>query len=199
MDTQEQQLVHRVREGAPGAFRELVKQFREPIFIFSQQLTGDWDEADDLSQEVFIKAYRGIGRYRGEAKMISWLYRIAVNTHIDNVRRRKPWDRRSGQPSIDDTNAHREQFVDDRAEHNPEQQTAARHIREHIDGALKTLPPQQRAVFVLRHYHDLPLKEVAGVLGISLGAVKSQLFRGIRRLRGQLAFYREELGLGESS
>jgi len=197
MDRDEIRLIERVQDGDSAAFKEFVEKYQRRLFQFALELTGDWDDAEDISQQVFIKAYRGLVRFKGKAKVMSWLFRIAINTHIDEDRRRKSrggWAVRSE----DEDETQREPFVATAAEDNPERQTAAGQMGAHIQAALGTLAPQQRLVFILRHYHDLPLKEIAGILGVTLGTVKSQLFRAIRHLQKQLAFYRPELGLEES-
>ncbi len=199
MDSHEQRLIHRFREGDAAAFRELVERCQEPIFQLANELTGDWDDADDLSQQVFIKAYHALPRFRGETKIMSWLYRIMVNTHIDSSRKDRARGWRVNPSSSDEGQPQPEPYITNAAKDDPETRTAARHMQDHIKRALETLAPRQRSVFVLRHYHDLPLKEIAGILGLSVGSVKSQLFRAIRRLQKELAFYKAELGLEDPS
>jgi RNA polymerase sigma-70 factor (ECF subfamily) len=192
----EQNLLQRAREGDSEAFRELVEFSQSELFQLAMELTGDWDDAEELSQQVFIKAYHGLSHFREEAKIMSWLYRIMVNTYIDTTRkeRRRGW----GSNKAETNDAHPEPFITEAHTDNPEAQTAARHIQDHISKALQALAPQQRSVFIMRHYHDLPLKEIARIMGLSVGTVKSQLFRAIRRLQKELHFYRAELGLEES-
>ena len=199
MDSHEQRLIHRFREGDAAAFRELVERCQETIFQLAIELTGDWDDAEDLSQQVFIKAYHALPRFRGETRIMSWLYRIMVNTHIDNSRKERARGWRADPSSSDEGQPQPEPYVTNAAEDDPEARTAARHMQDHINRALETLAPRQRSVFVLRHYHDLPLKEIARILGLSVGSVKSQLFRAIRRLQKELAFYKAELGLEDPS
>jgi RNA polymerase sigma-70 factor (ECF subfamily) len=199
MEGHEERLVREAREGDPGAFKELVECCREPMFQLAMQLTGDWDDADDLSQQVFIKAYHALPRFRGEARVMSWLYRIMLNTHIDHARKMRAKGRDSvSSPSAEDGSSF-DPFVSHAAEDNPETSTEAQQLQTHIHRALSALAPQQRSVFILRHYHDLPLKEIALILGLSVGTVKSQLFRAIRRLQKELSFYRAELGLENTS
>ncbi|UCH64185.1 MAG: sigma-70 family RNA polymerase sigma factor [Fidelibacterota bacterium] len=199
MDSHEQRLVHRFREGDAAAFRELVERCQEPVFQLAIELTGDWDDADDLSQQVFIKAYRALPNFRGETKIMSWLYRIMVNTHIDNARKNRALGWRINPSSPDEDQSQAEPYITHTADDNPETRTASHYMQDHINRALETLAPRQRSVFVLRHYHDLSLKEIARILGLSVGTVKSQLFRAIQRMQKELAFYKAELGLEESS
>ncbi len=181
MDSDERKLIERVRAGDLAAFKDIVESYQRPVFNFAMQLTGDWDDADDISQQVFIKAYRNLGRFQGDAKVMSWLLRIAVNTHIDEVRRRKSQGGWVQRPATAEDNPRPEHFVATAAGDDPERQAVAGQMQEHIQQALGTLAPRQRSIFVLRHYHDLPLKEIAGILGVSLGTVKSQLFRALGR------------------
>ncbi len=199
MENHEQGLIHRLREGSHEAFRELVEQCQGPVFRLALELTGDWDDADDLSQQVFIKAHGALHRFRGDTKVISWLYRIMVNTHIDNCRRERARGRDANLSITGEGRQQSELCITHAVEDNPEKGATARHIQDNINRALENLAPQQRSVFILRHYHDLPLKEIASIMGLSTGSVKSQLFRAIRRLRDELAFFKAELGLeGES-
>jgi RNA polymerase sigma-70 factor (ECF subfamily) len=198
MESHENRLIQRARTGDATAFRELVESCQQSVFQMALELTGDWDDADELSQQVFIKAYHALPRFRGEAKLLSWLYRILMNTYIDHTRRTRAagWSSRTSdaegttQPDMTATN----EAADD-----PEATAAARQIQDHINDALQTLAPQQRSVFIMRHYHDLPLKEIASILGISVGTVKSQLFRAIQRMQKKLSYYRAELGLEDLS
>ncbi|MFB0515933.1 MAG: RNA polymerase sigma factor [Candidatus Neomarinimicrobiota bacterium] len=199
MKNHEQRHFHSAKEGDLATFRELVERCQEPLFQMALQLTGDWDDAEDLSQLVFIKAYNALPHFRGEAKIMSWLYRIMVNTFIDNSRKEQARGRRVGQFSSNEDQPQPEPFVTNANEDSPETQTASRHMQEHINQALEALAPQQRSVFIMRHYHDLSLKEIARILGLSVGTVKSQLFRAIRRLQKELAFYKAELGLEDPS
>lgn len=186
---EEQVLIQRARNGERGAFRELVEQYKKKIYYFSLDLTGNHHDAEDLSQEVFIKVYRSLKNFRGDAKFKSWLYRIAVNTCISQ-RRKKSVSAMTLQEDFDSDSTHH--YFDVGESNHPERSAEAGLMQQHIDNALQQLTPRERSVFVLRHYNDLPLKEIAQVLKISEGTVKSMLFRAIRRLQKELAFYRED-------
>lgn len=169
----------------PVSFRAVVEQHKRPLYALAYDLTGSHHDAEDLSQDVFLKAYRARQRFRGEAQLSTWLYRITVNTYL-NQRRKKALRFRTLWGDFDET-THPAETTDQQAE------TAA--MRQHVEAALDQLSPRERAAFVLRHYHDLSLKEVAATMDISDGTVKSLLFRAARKLRTALAFYREDLGL----
>ena len=141
-----------------------------------------------------MKAYKGINKFRGGAKISSWLYRITLNTYLSG-KRRKVDSIVTLVNKHDDNNNYDPLEAADVVTGNPERIATARGIGEHVNAALESLSPQERAVFVMRHYHDMPLKEIASGLEVAEGTVKSLLFRSMRKLREQLSFYRDELGL----
>ncbi len=176
------------RRSEPSTFPALVEQYKRPLYALAYDLTGNHHDAEDLSQEVFIKAYRGMADFRGEAQVYSWLYRIAVNTFLNKRRKkalrfRQLWDDFSQAPH----DAERQPQTDQQAE--------ADVMRRHVETALQKLSPRERSAFVLRHYQDLSLREVADAMDVAEGTVKSLLFRAAKKLRTALAFYREDLGL----
>jgi RNA polymerase sigma-70 factor (ECF subfamily) len=193
----ERVLVRRLQNGDSTAFRELVEGYKQQVYYTAYDLSGNHHDAEDLSQEVFIKAFRGIGRFRRSAQLGSWLHRITINAYIDS--RRKKARKMITTVNKKDENDFDplESAADDRAE-NPESTVASLKISEHIDEALGYLSEQERIVFVMRHYHDMPLREIARSMKIADGTVKSLLFRSIRKLRERLSFYREELGLEDT-
>jgi len=194
----EKLLVERARSGEIAAFRELVEQHKKKIYYLALDLTGNHHDAEDLSQEVFIQAYRSLAHFRGESKLSSWLYRIAVNTNINKHRKKSLRAMKLGE-SLDEMKQDRSDVVNSGTEADPEARAEAGVMQMHIERALGGLTPRERSVFVLRHYNDLPLKEIAQTLKISKGTVKSTLFRAIRRLQKELSFYREDMGLEYSN
>lgn len=198
MEHKERALVQRIQAGEPAAFRELVEQNKQNVYYLALDLTGNHYDAEDISQEVFIKAYRGIGKFRSGAKINTWLYRITMNTFIDK-KRKKSLHLVSLPPGADeDDGVEALDLVADASTGNPERELKASKIAAHIDTALQSLSEQERAVFVMRHYEDMALKEISIALGIAEGTVKSLLFRSIRKLRQLLSFYEDELGMEDS-
>lgn len=194
----ERALVRRIQNGDPAAFRELVDAYKRQVYHTAYDLSGNHHDAEDLSQEVFIKAYRAIGRFRSDARIGTWLHRITLNAYIDSRRKKAhkmvtlaQVDEETGLDTIDST-------ADTRAV-SPEASAVSLSVGDHVDQALAHLSEQERVVFVMRHYHDMPLREICGSLGVAEGTVKSLLFRSIRKLRRHLSFYREELGLEDTS
>jgi RNA polymerase sigma-70 factor, ECF subfamily len=190
--TDEQPLIDRAQQGDGDAFRQLVERSNLNVYRLAYDMTGNRHDAEDLVQEVYIRAYRSLGNFRREAKWSTWLYRITINICLDhrNSKARKPLE--YSDSIEDDTQSERAHA---RVRTTPDRETESSMIRENIERALSTLAPQERSVFVLRHYHDLPLKEIADTLQVAEGTVKSHLFRALQKLREELAFYRNDLGL----
>jgi RNA polymerase sigma-70 factor (ECF subfamily) len=189
----EYELVRRIQAGEPSAFREFVQRYQRDVYGLAYDLCGNHHDAEDLSQEVFIKAHRALGTFRADARPGSWLYRITMNTFLDS-RRRKP-------VSIVSLNAPRDSESGD--DHpvdmpaptaGPDRVTHSAQVREDVEQALAGLSAQERTVFVMRHYHDMSIRDIAASLSIAEGTVKSMLFRSIRKLRDRLAQYRDEAG-----
>ena len=189
--TDERELIDRAQRGDMESFRLLVERARANVYRLAYDLTSNRHDAEDLSQEVFLKAYRSLQQFRGDAKWSSWLYRITVNTCYDHYK--------SGTTKI---MKHTEDIENDKSNNVfcgdaalPDKSADAKMIQENIDRALHQLTSRERSVFVLRHYHDLPLKQIAETLEITDGTVKTLLFRAIQKLRQELAFYKNDLGL----
>ena len=196
--TDERALVRRIQNGDAKAFRELVEGYKTQVYYLALDLSRNHHDAEDLAQEVFVKAYRGFGGFRSGAKIGSWLHRITVNAYIDS-KRKKAHKMVTLVDKKDDNDFDPLESAADEVTGNPERAASSAGINEHVESALGRLSAQERNVFVMRHYHDMPLKEIAKSLKIAEGTVKSLLFRSIRKLREHLSFYRDELGLEDSS
>lgn len=182
MTVDENVIIDQVRSGEIQAFQGLVEQYKKKVYYLAYDMMGNHEDAEDVSQEVFLRAFRFIKDFRGEAKLSSWLYRITHNVCIDQ-RRKKPFailslnqdPESGGEIEIEDSGS------------SPEDSLRARLLQKDIEKALGTLTRRERSVFVLRHYNELMVREIADILGISEGTVKSLLFRAVRRLRKTLA------------
>jgi len=177
----EQSLIEAAKGGSAEAFARLIAPHRRRIYAVCYDLTGSHDDAQDVAQETFIKAYKGLANFAANAAFSTWLYRIAVNAWIDHRRRTARHDAQDG--------FELDEFQDGEAQ--PDTLAHSAMIAEHIGRAVERLSPQQRAVFVLRHYHELALAEIAASLGVTEGTVKTLLFRALKRLRELLRHYRE--------
>jgi RNA polymerase sigma-70 factor (ECF subfamily) len=181
----ESRLAARLIDGEPGAFREFVEAYKKRIYGLAFELTRSHTDAEDISQSVFIKVYRGMGTFKKDARLSSWLYRITVNAAMDHLRKRPffPPEQAASVPGrfADDSLARR-----DRPPADPTREAETALLRGKIDAALGRISDREKTVFLLRHDHDLSLKEIAEALGLTLGSVKSYLFRSIKKLQKEL-------------
>jgi RNA polymerase sigma-70 factor (ECF subfamily) len=167
-------------------FSTLVEANKKRVYYLALDLTGNHHDAEDLAQDVFVKALRHLDSFRGDAKVFTWLYRITVNTHL-NRRRKKALRymqlKEDFARTEDDSGALPD--ADDRAERSQ--------MQKHIEASLDVLSPRERSAFVLKHFHDLTIKDTAAAMDVAQGTIKSLLYRATRKLREELAFYRDEL------
>jgi len=193
----ERQLVEQIKKGQKNAFRELVEKYKQPLYYYSYRLCRNHPDAEDLSQEVFIKVYQKIDQFREEAKVLTWIYRIAANTFIDKKRKKvlnlvetdNPQNDKALVAAVSQSHL---------SETNPERQTESNLLQKHIGMAMQKLSDKEKTAFILKHYEGLAIKEIAAIFKTSDGTVKSHLFRAVKKLQTALAFYRSELGLEES-
>lgn len=171
----------RLAAGDGEALEPLMERHYRRLFRIALAYLRETDAALDAVQETFVKAFQSARSWDGSADAGPWLTRIAVNHAIDRYRRGKRRERAEAPMPEGD---HDERLGAD--EPSPERKVLGRELGERIDAALRALPETQRAVFVLRHHEEMKLEEIAGMLGISLGTVKSSLHRAIRRLRVRL-------------
>ncbi len=167
-----------------GDFGVWMQSEQKRVFLLCRRLLQDSDEADMATQDAFLKAYKAFEAGAGLIEEPSkWLTRIAVNTCLDRVRSRawKIWRRRP-KPADEETILAMERT----REPSPEDRTFARQVAERIGRSLERLSPRQRAVFTLKHYEDLSLEEIAGILGLDIGTVKAHMARALRKLRIEL-------------
>lgn len=179
-DTKDVQLVAFVLDGNTSAFSVLVKRHHERVFHTVYGLVGDLDEADDLAQEAFLKAFRSLNRFRGQSQFSTWLYRITVNCCLDHI---KSKHRRSSVPL--DENIEHQDFprLGFNKSHAADVGVQRRELQEILEQALEDLPEEYRVTFVLREIEGLAYEEIADLLKCSVGTVKSRLFRGRTKLR----------------
>jgi RNA polymerase sigma-70 factor (ECF subfamily) len=175
------ELVARAIKGREESFEELVRRYQRPIAAYVYRMVGDYDSALDLTQEVFIKIYGSLARYRSEFKFSTWIYKIAHNAAIDHLRRNTSRDQSlttevDGAPYELPLNSGRP---------TPEQEYAGKERRSEIEAVVSQLPPAYKELIVLRHSHDLSYDEIADVTGLPLGTVKNRLFRAREMMRDQ--------------
>ena len=174
-------LVVRALSGREDGFEELVRRYQRPIVAYVYRMVGDYDTALDLAQEVFIKVYNSLGRYRPEFKFSTWIYRIAHNASIDHLRRAG----NSRMEEMEVTGESGSTFEKPIASKSltPEQETERGERRAEIEEVVRQLAPAYRELIVLRHSHDLSYDEIAEVTGLPLGTVKNRIFRAREAMR----------------
>lgn len=173
------ELIASAIRGREDGFEELVRRYQRPIIGYVFRMLGDYDSALDVTQEVFLKVYNSLSRYRSEYKFSTWLYRIAHNAAIDHMRR-NPMVARSLETENGD-GAYQIQL--ESPQPNPEQNRERSEWRAEIDNVIRKLPTAYRELIVLRHRQDLSYDEIAEVTGLPLGTVKNRLFRAREMMR----------------
>jgi RNA polymerase sigma-70 factor (ECF subfamily) len=177
-DVELSELVVAARDGDQLAFEQLVKATYAGTYTLAYRLTGDEEDARDVVQESYLRAFRGLKRFRGDAQFTTWLYRITANCASTHLGRRT---KHRHDELLDDS-----PIAETNPDFDPEARPDATALRERLNVALRDLPPRLRAVVVLRDVYDLPHEAIAAELGISESAAKVRLHRARRKLREHL-------------
>ena len=172
------ELINNVRQGNHDAFRVLVQTYMKQAYDVAFSIVGNHDDADDVTQEAFVKVHRSIATFRGDSGFSTWLYRIVTNCSLNRLKQSKRKQRREVELAIADNeamsmNAGILQTEDPRI---------------HLERALHELPTLQRAVVMLRHMNGLSTRQVSRILDCSEGTVKTHLHRGLKKMREKLHF-----------
>jgi RNA polymerase sigma-70 factor, ECF subfamily len=186
-------VVAQARLGDATAFSELLRRYEGKIFRLALHITQNREDAEDVLQETFLKAYEHLDQFQGQSKFYTWIVRIAVNQALMKLRKRKS-DR---SVSLDDTIDTGEDTVAREIagwDENPEQQYSREELSRILGGAVEDLAPIYRAVFVLRDIEELSTEETADALGLSVPAVKSRLLRARLQLRDKLTRFFKRKG-----
>lgn len=179
MDTETKQLIWDAQQGNQFAFHELVRQHDERIMSLAYQLTRNPQDAEDLYQDVFLKAWKAIATFRFESEFYTWLYRITVNSALNLKRKQQRLPLAEGREESDWDPLMNLSAEEDR-------EAESREIRLRVNQALQALPKQQQIVFILKHLQNLKIKDIARIMNLSEGTVKKYLFRAVEKLRVQL-------------
>lgn len=179
METDDATLVERARTGDAEAFRPLVERYGEPLFRLAWRIVGDEAAAEDVVQESFLRAYRALSRFDDRALFATWLYRIAANTAIEMLRKRRRLSREGSDdgaiPALPS------------ADPGPDRHALSGEVERTVRGAMADLSPLERAAFVLRHFEGRSIAEICGALGLRESAGKQAIFRAVKKLRRVLA------------
>jgi RNA polymerase sigma-70 factor, ECF subfamily len=185
----EMELIREAQAGNRAAFDALVRQYEQQVLRLALHLTGSEQDAEDIYQEAFLKAYRYLGNFRFECSFYTWIYRIVTNLCLDQLRRKKT--RREDQAVIVDYAGDEIDLLasvsDERSFSNPARELDRKVLGARIQDALGKLTPRERMVFELKHYQSLRLRTIGEMLNTTEETAKNTLFRATKKLRAQLA------------
>src|SRR5262245_18090437 len=168
----------RARQGDSEAFRTLVEKHSRNAFRLAYRMTGNEQDAEDVVQESFLRAYRHLGRFEARADFGTWLYRIVANCAVELLRTRQSRQTRARMEPLDDV------VVPPAAETpDPERLAGSAEIKRRVAVALESLSPLERAAFTLRHYEGRTIEEISKALRLRTSAAKHAVFRALRKLR----------------
>jgi RNA polymerase sigma-70 factor, ECF subfamily len=187
METEAAAVLARARQGDHEAFRALVDEHSRSVFRLAYRMTGNQQDAEDVVQESFLRAYRQLGRFEARANFGTWLYRITANCAVDLMRSRQARRDQSHAESLEVTGPF---VVSDGA--GPERLAASAEIERRVNRAMDQLSPIERAAFTLRHYEGRTIDEIARALGLRTSAAKHSVFRAVRKLRIALTPLRQQ-------
>lgn len=176
------ELVDDARKGTPESFEEIVRRYERPITGYLYRMLRDYDHSLDVSQEVFIKVYNSLEKYRSEYKFSTWIYRIAHNAAIDHMRRNSVNTQSIETETVD--GAYQLQIESPLP--SPEQERERSEWRMEIEAVVNRLPATYKDLVILRHSQDLSYDEIAEITGFPLGTVKNRLFRAREMMRAML-------------
>ena len=184
MEASDLAVVERVKAGDHDAFRHLVERHSRSVFRLAYRMTGHEQDAEDVVQETFLRAFRQIRRFEERSSFATWLYRITVNCSHDLLRQRP---RAGARPSLDDPDLGLAAgLADAAASADPLRELASRRIDERVRSAMRELSDQERSAFVMRHFEGLSIDEIGRALDLKTSAAKHSIFRAVQKLRRAL-------------
>jgi RNA polymerase sigma-70 factor (ECF subfamily) len=172
------------RDGDSEAFRALVERHGRAVFRLAHRMTGNAQDAEDVVQETFLKAYKQLGRFESRANFGTWLHRIAVNCSIDLIRSRP--HRESGHDADDLEHFGAVSEGHESGQQTPERLMLSTEVYERVTGAMGGLSQMERAAFVLRHFEGQSIDDISRSLGLKVNATKHSIFRAVRKMRTAL-------------
>jgi RNA polymerase sigma-70 factor (ECF subfamily) len=184
-DTDDRSLIERSRRGDIAAFDQLVRRYERSVFNTAYRLTGSYDDASDISQEAFVRAWNNLKSFRGDSAFSTWIYRIVTNVFLDDRKRKRARPSRSLEEEMDlDESSVARQFEDPAP--GPEELAEGDERRRLLEQAIASLPEAQRVMVVLYHTQGLAYDEIAAITDLPMGTVKSRLNRARLALRDKL-------------
>jgi len=177
----DRELVATAVTGVEGGFEELVKRYQRPISAYVYRMVGDYESALDLTQEIFMKVYGSLDKYRSEFKFSTWIYKIAHNAAVDHLRRNSARE----QSIVKGSESDQYELPIESGCLSPELESERKERRVEIETVIRALPAAYRELIILRHSQDLTYEEIVEVTGLPLGTVKNRLFRAREMMRQQ--------------
>lgn len=179
---EEQALIARCKDGDISAFDELVRCFQKRVYNFAYGIAGNYDDANDVAQEAFVRVFNSIGTFRGDANFTTWIYRIVTNVYLDERKKAKSHRHTSLDEYIDlDENSVSRQIEDESPL--PDEVAENKERNQIVRAAINSLPDYQRIIMTLYHLHDRSYEEIADILHLPIGTVKSRLNRARQALK----------------
>ena len=188
----DEELVRRAQNDDPWAIEQLVLRYQKKVYqIAYQMLAGDEQEAQDLTQDTFLKAFRNIKRFKGNASFYTWLYRIVINTCLDARRRRRRWKEiffpwRLEKPKEETCTSSLEDYPDPDKNANPLSMAGKRQLEQDLKKTMNTLSERQRSIFQLKIFHEMSIPEIAQMMNLAEGTVKTHLYRATQVIQKKL-------------
>jgi RNA polymerase sigma-70 factor (ECF subfamily) len=186
------ELVALAQKGSEKAYRELLGRYQRPVFSLVYRMLRDREQAEDLAQETFVRVFNNIGRYDPKYKFSSWIFKIATNLTIDHIRKKEvatvSIDGSRYAVTPDEIEASTITVASD--DENPEERLEAKELGESIEGAIGALRPEYRTAILLRHVEGREYQEIADIMSLPLGTVKTFIHRARHELRGKLEHLR---------
>ena len=183
MEVEAGSAVERARSGDSDAFRQLVEQHSRAVFRLAFRMTGNEEDAEDVVQETFLRAYKQLDKYEARSSFSTWLYRIASNYSLDLIRMRKRHEDKRERGTAEDRDILQTIPVDSPG---PDRIMYGTQVQERVNEALNGLSPQERTAFILRHFEGLSIEEIGSTLGTGTNATKHSIFRAVQKLRRSL-------------
>ncbi len=168
------ELVQQVRGGNRQAFTELMRRYQHRVYWTARRIVGSHDDADDIAQETFIKAYLSLGDFRGDASFFTWLYRIAVNLSLNAVRKQQLVSYLRQSELL-------ERFLPQQGD--PSSDLEQKEMESTLLRAIQELPEKQKAVFVMRYFDELSYEEISQILKTSVGGLKANYFHALKKIQ----------------
>lgn len=184
---EEKQIIEHLKNGDEFIYKYVYDQYARMVYSVCFRMTGNKEEAEDVTQDVFIKVFNSINSFREDSKLSTWIYQITVNACLNKVRRKKAinflslnfWEDEKGEKEMAADNL------------TPKEELEKSEIKKIVQDAINTLPAKQKSAIILSRYEELPYKEIAKIMGVSLSSVESLLFRAKENLAKKLIRYKE--------